>query len=64
MQLQYKSRHGAWVYKVYDAAKTPYRRLLESGVSAQEQQDALAIEYQGLNPVGLLSQINQTLVIL
>ena len=61
MQLQHKSRHGAKVHKVYDAAKTPYRRLLGSGVLAQEQQDALKARYQGLNPVRLLSQINQAL---
>jgi len=59
MQLQHKSRHGAKVHKVYDAAKTPYRRFLGSGVLAQEQQDALKARYQGLNPVRLLSQINQ-----
>ena len=61
MQLQHKSRHGAKVHKVYDAAKTPYRRLLGSGVLAQEQQDALKARHQGLNPVRLLSQINQAL---
>lgn len=61
MQLQHKSRHGARVHKVYDAARTPYRRLLESGVLAAEQMDALAVQYQGLNPVRLLSQINQAL---
>ena len=61
MQLQRKSRHGAKAHKVYDAAKTPYRRLLGSGVLAQEQMDALAVQYQGLNPVRLLTQFNQAL---
>lgn len=59
MQLQSKTRHGAKVHKVYDTAKTPYRRLLESGVLAQQQQDALATQYQRLNPERLLGQINQ-----
>jgi|TARA_Y100000031_G_scaffold147519_1_gene182672 uncharacterized protein with von Willebrand factor type A (vWA) domain len=61
MQLQHKSRHGAKVHKVYDVARTPYRRLLASGVLAREQQDALAIQYQRLNPVRLLAHINQAL---
>jgi hypothetical protein len=61
MQLQSKTRHGARVHKVYDTARTPYRRILESGVLAREQQDALAIGYQRLNPVRLLGQINQAL---
>ena len=61
MQLQHKSRHGAKVHKVYDTAKTPYRRLLASGVLGEEQQKALATQYERLNPVRLLSQINKAL---
>ncbi len=61
MQLQSKSRHGAKVHKVYDAARTPYRRLLGSGVLAEGQRKALATQYERLNPVRLLSQINQEL---
>ena len=56
-----QQRVGGAIHQVYDAAKTPYRRLLGSGVLAQEQQDALKARYQGLNPVRLLSQINQAL---
>jgi len=61
MQLKRKSRHGAKVHKVYDTARTPYRRLLESGALAEGQQKALAIQYERLNPVRLLTQINQAL---
>ena len=61
MQLQQKSRHGAKVHKVYDTARTPYNRVLESGVLAPEQQQALQAQYQRLNPVRLLRQINQNL---
>ena len=61
MQLQRKSRHGAKVHKVYDAGKTPYRRLLESGVLAYGDQKALAAQYERLNPVRLLGQINKEL---
>ena len=61
MQLKHKSRHGAKVHKVYDSARTPYQRVLESGVLTPEQQDVMAQQYQRLNPVKLLSQINQAL---
>lgn len=61
MQLQHKSRHGARVHKVYDTAKTPYQRLLESEVLTPEQQKTMAAQYLNLNPVVLLAQINQAL---
>ena len=32
MKLVAKTRHGAKVHKVYDEARTPYQRLLESSV--------------------------------
>jgi len=61
MQLQSKTRHGARVHKVYDAAKTPYRRLLNSSVLTPEQRDLMATQYLKLNPVRLLRQINKAL---
>ena len=61
MQLKHKSRHGAKVHKVYDSARTPYQRVLESGVLTPEQQDVMAQQYQRLNSVKLLAQINQAL---
>ena len=61
MQLQHKSRHGAKVHKVYDRARTPYQRVLEQGVMTGQQQEALADQYQRLNPVRLLAQINHAL---
>ena len=39
MQLQRKTRHGARVHKVYDTARNPYRRLLESGVLTPETRE-------------------------
>jgi hypothetical protein len=62
MKLQSKTRHGARVYKVYDTAQTPYQRLLQSGVLTAEKKTELAATYQGLNPVRLLTQINENLV--
>jgi len=58
MKLVAKTRQGAKVYKVYDTARTPYQRLLESGVLTAAKQAELAAVYDGLNPVLLLSQIN------
>ncbi len=55
MKLVQKRRHGAKVHKVYDTARTPYRRLLESDVLGPEQREALARLYCTLNPVTLLS---------
>ena len=58
MKLVAKSRHGAKVRKVYDTARTPYQRLLDSGVLSEAKQHELAATYSGLNPVLLLEQIN------
>ena len=61
MQLQHKSRHGAKVHKVYDLARTPYQRVLESGVLAPQRQAELEQLYLKLNPVALKAQIDQEL---
>ena len=41
--------------KTYDTAKTPYQRLLQSGVLTPEQEASLAARYRHLNPVQVLS---------
>lgn len=58
MKLVSKTRQGARVHKVYDTAKTPYQRLLESGTVTPEKQAKLAAIYHGLNLAYLLSQLN------
>jgi hypothetical protein len=58
MKLVNKTRQGAKVYKVYDTARTPYQRLVQSGVLNERKQTELAAVYQGLNPMQLLKQIN------
>ncbi len=58
MKLISKTRHGAKVHKVYDTARTPYQRLLESGTLTPAKRVELAATYRGLNPVLLLSQLN------
>ena len=61
MKLVSKTRHGAKVHKVYDTARTPYQRTLESGVLTEAKQQELATTYHDLNPVLLLKQINENL---
>jgi hypothetical protein len=59
LKLVRKIRHGAKVYKVYDTALTPYRRLLASGVLGENQQREVEAIYYALNPVTLRKQIIQ-----
>ena len=61
MKLINKSRHGAKVHKVYEAAQTPYQRLLKAGALVEAKKAELAATYRGSNPVGLLKQINANL---
>ena len=61
MKLTSKTRHGARVHKVYDMARTPYRRLLESSVLTEAKKHELAATYRDLNPTLLLKQINKSL---
>jgi hypothetical protein len=58
MKLVSKTRQGVKVHKLYDMARTPYQRLLETGTLTPTQQARLAAIYQGLNPVLLLKQLN------
>ena len=53
MKLQYKSRQGARVRKVYDTAKTPYQRLLALNVFPQEQKESLQGLYRSWSSPGL-----------
>jgi len=61
MKLMSKPRHGTKVNKVYDTARTPYQRLLESGVLTEAEQPKLAAIYHNVNPLHLLKQINENL---
>ena len=61
MKLKHKSREGAKVRKVYDEARTPYQRLLESGALSAEERERLEKLYHSLSPVRLLENINREL---
>jgi len=58
MKLKHKTRHGAKIHKVYDTARTPYQRLLESGILGSHQEQTLARLYYSLDSVQLLTRIN------
>jgi hypothetical protein len=45
--------------KTYDQAKTPYQRLLNSGILDQQTKQKLEVYYQSLNPMELRRKINQ-----
>jgi hypothetical protein len=60
-KLKVKVRRGARIIKRYDRAQTPYRRLLGSGVLTKQQQTALDVLYQNLNPVRLRQEIQDAL---
>jgi len=57
LKLIAKTRHGARVHKVYDIARTPYQRLLSSGVLTEEKKLQLVKVYSALNPVTLRKQL-------
>jgi hypothetical protein len=57
MKLKEKTREGGKVHRVYDEAKTPYQRVLASGVLNRKQREQLEVRYQALNPAALWRQI-------
>ena len=59
MKLQSKERSGARVKKKYDAARTPYQRLLDSGFVAAEAKQKLRERYHLLNPAQLKRQLER-----
>ena len=58
LKLESKKRDGGKVTKRYDKAKTPYRRIMNSSID-QLIKDRVTIEYNSLDPVSLLSQIQE-----
>jgi hypothetical protein len=53
MKLVAKTRRGAKVSKTFDTARTPYQRVLESSVVADQAKEVLRAAYLGLNPARL-----------
>ena len=59
MKLLAKQREGKKVRYVYDPAKTPLQRLLQSGLLTAEIQQELTEVMQALDPMRLLHQLEQ-----
>ncbi len=59
MKLKDKQRIGSRVKKKYDTAKTPYQRLVLSGLLKEEQKQTLQNLYNSLNPLDLKRKINK-----
>jgi hypothetical protein len=57
MKLKEKIRDGAKVRKRYDAAKTPYQRILDSNTIPKAVKERLRRRYEQLNPAALHRQI-------
>lgn len=63
-KLLSKRRVGSTVRKRYDAAQTPYQRVLAAGGLAAEPRQALAAQFHALDPIALAHEIQQTLDVL
>jgi hypothetical protein len=59
MKLIWKERTGAKVAKKYNAAQTPYQRLLASEVLEEAERQRLAAVYERLDPVALRQQMER-----
>jgi hypothetical protein len=65
MKIERKEKvNNSLCRKVYDTAKTPYQRLMESGQISQEQKTKLRGLYLSLNPVQLKDSINEKVKII
>ena len=52
-KLSDKVRRGARIIRRYDAAQTPYRRLLASGVLPRKAERQLTVRWAAVNPLRL-----------
>jgi len=60
MKIERKEKiNNSLCRKIYDTAKTPYRRLMESDQISREQKTKLKELYLSLNPVQLKKNINE-----
>ena len=63
-KLRSKTRVGSKVTKHYDAAQTPYQRLLATGALSASQHQALAAQLAALDPVTLAQDLQRALATL
>jgi len=58
-KLVSKRRLGSQVRKRYDAARTPYQRLLAAGVLTPAQQHLLAEQFRALDPIAIARDLHR-----
>ncbi|HSB43245.1 MAG TPA: hypothetical protein VLK28_15515 [Methylomirabilota bacterium] len=63
-KLRSKQRVESKVLKRYDAAQTPYQRVLAAGGLPPAQRQALAAQFAALDPIALARDIQTTLDVL
>ncbi len=63
-KLLHKHRIGSRVHKQYDAAQTPYQRVLAAAALPADRQQALAAQWVALDPIALARDIHQALDVL
>jgi hypothetical protein len=59
MKLKSKERSGGKIHRTYEAAKTPYQRLLESGQLSPASEKGLRRQYEALNVVQLRREVER-----
>ena len=59
IKLVSKTRVEGRIQRVYEAARTPYQRVLESLQVSRQAKERLREEYEGLNPAELRRQLDQ-----
>jgi len=61
LKLASKERYGARIKRVYDKAKTPYRRVMESCEVTEEKKKRLKAVYEAIDPMNLRQNIDKQL---
>jgi hypothetical protein len=61
-KLKSKTRVGSKEIKVYDQSRSPFQRLIESGMLCQTDKDALTEQYALYNPVVLQQNVNKAIL--
>lgn len=65
MKIERKEKvNNSLCHKIYDKAKTPYQRIMESGQISEEQKTKLEELYLSLNPVQLKKNIDEKVKII
>jgi hypothetical protein len=59
LKLKSKERSGGKIHRTYEAAKTPYQRLLESGQLSPASEKRLRKQYESLNVVQLRREVER-----